>query len=908
MATFLQGATDQFGPLELYRPDYSFLTQVYGTRQAQYDRGFQMVKSLHDSLLSAPVSNSENEKFRQDAFKKIQNQISEVSGMDLANSSFVNKASSVFDPITNDKELAYDMSVTNYYNKQRQIMNGYKNSNDPEKRKLYNQAAEQYLNMGQEKLGKSRRGTGEIFSAQPREFVIFEDVIGFLDEKAKEQGLERITEYTENGYVMKVTNGEGAVQPFEEWARMQMGDRFDKQFNVSGTVQTESAIKNIMETRGVNQSAARNILASELHPQMMEKIAQQGTVIQSQIANLEGKLQFINGKHSDLSKVPEVKEAYDNLVAQKKSYEGQVEYLQKQTADLAEKGPEYVGQNLEYLMTNESKERLTGSWARSNAMSNQKIEARPDQVALTQWQIQSSQQIANAQINATNARHYSRLEFDALKTDIATQQWEKDYDLKVAGMNQDMEIEEMRSNRSSNGSTKDKRTVTALGPYTSPNTAQSGITNVDILQMSVSRDNEALYNSVFGAGKGLLNMVVPESNFGDSYAAISSLKQYSEGQIPRLDQSTLESLSNLGQILGETIPENLTPQKAEQVIQKLSQKVMEKAKDNASFHLKIGNREALLGSVEAYESAISSVNKLMSNQDKHKKIMSDIAGRVLDQNGNVREVFEGARVNGYYADGTPMLDLSGMSPQQRESLNDVVGDDYGYRTRPVGQTFQINKMSDAEVFSLTNGNTAEITQASGGLEKFDLSSINSTDFRKVFGDNMDVSFDPIKKEAVVNLSTVSGTSTTAYGLKGGEKITFKIPYQTLNSSPALMEWAQMSKGSTIDPTDFGQFAPFASNPYSNIKASSYRSLAGFDYSVSGSKDENGNYGVFINIKGKDPVTNKPTTVYSGFTPISNPQDPQVWSKIGDGIEKTFQKYKMTAIQADALKLAETEQQ
>ena len=44
MATFIKGVTDQFGPLQLYRPDYQFLTQVYGTKQAQYDRGFNMVK------------------------------------------------------------------------------------------------------------------------------------------------------------------------------------------------------------------------------------------------------------------------------------------------------------------------------------------------------------------------------------------------------------------------------------------------------------------------------------------------------------------------------------------------------------------------------------------------------------------------------------------------------------------------------------------------------------------------------------------------------------------------------------------------------------------------------------------------------------------------------------------------
>jgi hypothetical protein len=40
MATYTDDVTtDPFGPMQLYKPDYQFLTQVYGTGQAQFDEG-----------------------------------------------------------------------------------------------------------------------------------------------------------------------------------------------------------------------------------------------------------------------------------------------------------------------------------------------------------------------------------------------------------------------------------------------------------------------------------------------------------------------------------------------------------------------------------------------------------------------------------------------------------------------------------------------------------------------------------------------------------------------------------------------------------------------------------------------------------------------------------------------------
>ena len=66
MATYIQGVTDEFGQIVPYTPNWNFLERVYASGQSKYDQGFAKVKSLYNSLLNSPVTNSENEQFRKD--------------------------------------------------------------------------------------------------------------------------------------------------------------------------------------------------------------------------------------------------------------------------------------------------------------------------------------------------------------------------------------------------------------------------------------------------------------------------------------------------------------------------------------------------------------------------------------------------------------------------------------------------------------------------------------------------------------------------------------------------------------------------------------------------------------------------------------------------------------------------
>ena len=156
MATFIKGLTDQFGPMQLYKPDYQFLTQVYGTRQAEYDRGFSMVRNLYNSVLNSAVTNSDNQSFRQEAFKKLQGALKSVSNVDLSNPTNIMRAQGLIDPISQDQDLAYDMAVTRFHQAQKQKMEQYKNSTDPKIRAMYNDFSKMDIAFAEEDLRNAK--------------------------------------------------------------------------------------------------------------------------------------------------------------------------------------------------------------------------------------------------------------------------------------------------------------------------------------------------------------------------------------------------------------------------------------------------------------------------------------------------------------------------------------------------------------------------------------------------------------------------------------------------------------------------------------------------------------------------------------------------------------------------------
>ena len=402
MATFIKGMTDQFGPMQLYRPDYQFLTQVYGTKQAQYDRGFDMVRSLYNSVLNSSLTNGDNQTFRQEAFKKLQGALKSVSNVDLSNQTNVMRAQGLIDPISQDQDLAYDMAVTKFHQSQKQKMEQYKNSTDPKMRAMYNDFSKIDIQFAEEDLRNAKRGDGSLQKVQPREFVPFEDTMEYLRKAAKEQGLEISQSGPDGkGYIIKRVNGAGVAPIFSEWAKSTMGNRFDRQFQVMGRVAAESSIRQEMSNSGISREAAIQNISQKLLTTLNEKVSTEGIDADGEIKKLDSSIELYEKKYPNgfPPSEPQIKENYQKLLEQREQRKNTLENSKSDVAKMQQEGPQYVAGNLYSIFTNEARERTAQSFGNSFATAKQSIEYRPDTTWATKANIASREKVAAANLN-----------------------------------------------------------------------------------------------------------------------------------------------------------------------------------------------------------------------------------------------------------------------------------------------------------------------------------------------------------------------------------------------------------------------------------------------------------------------------------------------------------------------------
>jgi hypothetical protein len=909
MATFMQGVTDQFGPLQLHTPDYSFLMQAYGTKQAQYDRGFNMVKNLYNSVLNSPVTNGENEEFRKNAFAKVQDALKSVSGVDLSDPTVVKKAMAIMDPISNDKDLAYDMAVTRHHQQQRQMMESYKNSTDPEKRKLYDQHAERYLQNGEEELRTARRGTGEITNVRPKDFVIFDDVMGFLNETATKQGLKIEKSMAPgDGYIYKVTNGQGAVIPFYQWATAQMGNRFDRQFQVMGEVQADAGVKAIMESTGTSKENARQIYAKQLFDPMMEKIAKQGEEAQTQLDKVERTLSLFTSKYGNAEpKDPVLLEQWNSLQQNKKAFSSELENLKQRSADLQMRGLDYVNNNMAALFAEEAKKQNALNWANSRATTTESVDIKTDSATISKWQMQNSRSIAFAQIQAANDRQNKELALRSYEAD-------RNFDLNVEKFKWEQEKENNRleldyyktdakglagSGTDTKGG-KNASYMTEIGTYLSPAPPASA---VSMLSQALTMNNPELFTSSFDPGKGLMGIVVTDRmKHGEYYGALNRLREFVSGGDP-LSEQEIKTINDYGKIVNVNKVTNLDKrQAASYYLDALSAGTLNTAKEMSKDYAAIKSKGDLFRTASAYENAISTVTSIFNEREEIRQDMARMQSLVME-NGKMKEAFkkEGLKIAGKFsdADQTIMFDTSNMTSEGLKMLEHAVGPQFKDRTNPVGKIYSLQGMTDAEVFSMVNPNIVKSVTFSGDkLKSVDLGSMSAQEFKESFGNNARVMMDPNTKEMTIELSvSMDGALGKKKKIVSPEKMSVTIPFESVMANPSLKRLADAARANMVNPRSLGKAAPFLSNPYSEIKASEYIRNSGFDYSVFGADTPEG-FGIYVNLSSQDEDGNwiyEPTT----FIPIADPDNPSSWTLLDKAIESSFSAYRMSAEQAEA---------
>lgn len=833
MATFIKGVTDQFGPLQLYRPDYQFLTQVYGTRQAQYDRGFNMVKSLYNSVLNNSVTNQENENFRQEAFKKLQGSLKSMSNVDLSNPANVMRAQTLIDPISKDEELAYDMSVTRFHQKQKQLMETYRNSTDPKMRAMYSDISRMDIQFAEEDLASAKRGDGSIRQVQPREFTPFEDVQEFLRTEAKKQGLEIVQSGPDGkGYMLTRKNGVGAVPIFNSWATTAMGPRFDRQFAVMGRVNAESAIRTTMQTTGVSRDEAVRTLANKLVPQINVQESTKGIVADKELTKLENEIKFYEKEYPNgfPPAKPEIAEDYQKLVEARDQYKTELDNSRSEVSRLQTEGPEYVASNLYSIFSRAAKEQTALSFAQSYATAKQSIEMRPDTTWATKANIASRERVAGA--------------------NLAMQEKKLQWDMQKTGMANEIKMLELKADGKLPGETFVGSAVADRPLYAS-----------DQLSQSTAQNREQAYLAAFNSENGLMRLVVDDAGeYSRLYSSIAKIKNMGAGQNVKLTSQDVANLQEYGKMVGVTIGVPNSARTANALIESLAGLTYNAATEQLGKYDRAHKISKLNPYIESFRNSMRAFQAINIQNEKLEEDIKSVAKEIRNPDGTIKSMYKGAVIRSGAGGQIKDIDLSAVSEAGKANLTKIIS---GFKDRenPVLNRYNYTKLSASEVDLLLRNpyGASSVTASDGSTINPELfKNMNTADLAKLFGDQADVMFDPVNNQVKVQLNvSQQGDLAKRLGVsKGTQSLTVAIPYETIQSSRgAYGRFEKYVKTNTANTASLGVLIPFLTNPSATVLAPLSSSNRGFDWTAQGVVGKNGQPEIMINFKYKNPKTN-----------------------------------------------------
>lgn len=855
MATYKK--SDRFGAMQLYKPDYGFLTQAYGTRQAQYDRGFNQVKSLYNSVLNSPVTNENNSAFREDAFKKLQESLKSTSNMDLAVDGNVSSAMKMIDPISQDRELAYDMAVTKYHGKQKQRMESYRNSDDPKKRAQYNEYSKMAIQFAEEDLKNATRGNGSIQQIQPAEFVPFEDVNEYLNKAAKEQGLSIKSSGPDGrGYIITEENGKNAVMPFSYWAAQQMGGgRFDRQFALMGKVQAETAIRSKMKNEGLSRTDAINSVASAITPGIIEDKTTEGVESTNSLKTVQNEIAIYEKayKNGIPESQPHLKEQYDRLVAQEQIYKDEMNGSMSEVGRLRDEGAEYVANNLASIYTQEAKKQTAMSWGATKAMSTSSIEYKADST----WM--GKQNLAlKKQMNAWNQK------MDVANLDLNREKVKLGY-AKLAASG-------------SGGSTTSggKKGEAPNEEYTGVFTSKEHIKKVDLLAKDITNSRNDMFKGITRAGDGLINLIIDEKDYNSTVYAINKVKAIANGGNDKLNAEEMAVLKHYGNKLGHDFKtENWNDQRSAQIaIEAISVGTFAEAQKVLPSYARSGTLPDKVKNVDAFNKTLAAIKTSQNSKDIIDRSVKNVNAVLVDNQGNLKDQYEGAKIKDYTVDGTPVWDLTGMNEAAQEEVGKVISLEYDKLQAPTGKMYDFNNPNGGEIEALFNSNISESLNPELAQE---LRNLPPAQIKELFSENMRVAYSPTEEIAHVTLR-IDPSSSIAKTLDMDNMgvINFKLPYKTIKANTAsLGRFAKYIGFNQASEETAGEFSDFVNNPMSRITAPDHVKAMDFDYDVAGVYfDHNGQdtYGLNIQTSYYDPTINQYVTK-SKTVPVDDPSNP-----------------------------------
>lgn len=827
MSTYLQGVTDSASPMQLYKPDYSFLTQVYNTKQAEYDTGFNYVKSLYNSALNSDLTSEDNQKYRADVFKKIQNTLKDASTLDLSNPANIQYAQDALNPIVKDKELAYDMAVSSRHKNEMRKLEQVRTSLDPKISSQYNNYSKLAIQFATEDLRNAKRGDGSIMSVSPQQFIPYQDVVADLNKAYKDLGLKiQVEQVTGTGYIYKQTNGKMAYAPFTKWAMQAIGNKYDAQFQQQGYVEGEMMIRNAMQSGNLSRQDAINTFAPQITRQLLNEAIEKGTFSDSKIKEYDIAISKFREAHPKINPNSSEAKSLMEIVKNRKDYIDDLAATNAQVQALQENGDEYVKSNLYNILTNEVKKRTALTWAVNTADLTSQTEISPD----TTWATKFTQANENARHKDNLMFKYKELEFNMKKEEAAQR-------LATLKLQYGENLENM------------PREVLA-GTYESV----ENVPGVKILQNDLSNIQRSMVDKALSASDGLINFIYTAETKSKISPIINKIISIAQGQTNvKLTNEEIETFKKFGNDTGIRVFNPTNAIDAAYALRQMSfdvygqsQKFIKTLKDSKQF----GKLAPML---KTYESLRANFKQYSDAMDVLDKNYNNLAGEILDQYGNVKPMYAGVKQIGFTKQGVPMFDVSGLSTTLKETLGSLLDAKYKTKTRPTGSLIIAKNVQPEEynqIFSFSSNYTDEEKNTL-------LKNLSSENIEKLYGKNIDVAFDPGKEEVIVTMKALPKETAATKIANLRNSYEFRIPYASIRNNPSVMKrFYKYLDDNSVTAGTTSSLKSLEVNPYASVTAPDEIKIAGLDYTVQGQRNRDGKYGIYIYGSYENPTNNK----------------------------------------------------
>jgi hypothetical protein len=223
MATYIQGVTDYVPQVQPWKPNYNFYQPIFQQKQAKYDQGWNKANDMYNSVLNAPMLREDNKLKRDDFFKNAQQQIKQLSGVDLSLAQNQDAAAQVFAPFYEDQSIVKDMGFTKKYQDEMQRAEYLRNCTDPAKCgdkywsggvRAMNYQAEDFVNASADEALKMRAP----------QYTEYYNLMKNAQAAVKDSGLSMKIDSKQGGYIVTTKNGSQLTMPLMNFMMSRFGD------------------------------------------------------------------------------------------------------------------------------------------------------------------------------------------------------------------------------------------------------------------------------------------------------------------------------------------------------------------------------------------------------------------------------------------------------------------------------------------------------------------------------------------------------------------------------------------------------------------------------------------------------------------------------------------------------------